>query len=163
MLELNNPDNHSPKHSIVLYDGVCKLCHGFVNYIIANDPQGLFKFAALQSEIGRKIAAEFGVLSDGDCASSPSSLPEIAVSLPDPTTVILIQSGRAYTKSTAALRILSTLSGHGGLRQIFRFLLLIPEPIRDRFYDFIATHRYGWFGRYDQCLLPTPDIKSRFL
>ena len=129
-------------HGILLFDGVCNFCNGSVNFIIDHDPKAYFKFAALQSDAGQQLLARFDL---------PRS---------DFDTMILIEQGRCYKKSTAALRIARHLRfpwSLGGL------LLLIPRFIRDAGYSLVARNRYRWFGKQDQCRLPTPDIRARFL
>jgi len=131
-----------PHERVLLFDGVCNLCNATVNFIIDRDPRKLFRFAPLQSEIGRRVLAEYGLSTE------------------DFRTFVLIENGRCYTRSTAALRVLGTL---GGLWPLVRIFLLVPRPIRDGIYSFVATHRYKWFGRTEACRIPTPDIEDRFL
>lgn len=128
-------------HSIVLFDGYCNLCHGFVIFIVRRDHQGRFKFASLQSDAGRKVLAELGRTESLD-------------------SVVLIEQGKVYDRSTAGLRILRSL---GALWPMLYVLILVPRPLRDLVYNWIARNRYTWFGRTPQCLLPTPEISSRFL
>jgi predicted DCC family thiol-disulfide oxidoreductase YuxK len=129
---------------LVLFDGVCNLCNASVSFIIDHDPQSLFRFAALQSDAGRaRLAAVGGPLPEGD-----------------PESIVLLDSGRVFTESTAALQIARHLSGPIRLTVVF---LLIPRVIRDAVYRFIARHRYRWFGRTAACRVPTPEVRSRFL
>lgn len=128
-------------HSIVLFDGHCNLCHGFVVFIIRRDPQGLFKFASLQSDPGRKLLADAGRVDSLD-------------------SVVLVEGGRIFDRSTAGLRILRRL---GWLWPLAYAFIIVPRPVRDMVYNWIARNRYAWFGRTPQCLLPTPEISSRFL
>ena len=133
-----------PKHShIILFDGVCNLCNGTVRFLIKRDNTALFKFAALQTETGQSIAKEF------DCNGSKSL-----------TTLFYIRDRRCFQQSTAILYILKDL-GRGW--QCLFPLILIPACIRDCIYRFISRHRYKWFGRKEVCMVPTPDIKQRFL
>jgi len=127
--------------SIVLFDGHCNLCHGFVVFIIRRDPRGRFKFASIQSEAGRKALAGAGR------AESLES-------------VVLIENGQVYDRSTAGLRILRSLGALWPLTCVF---MVVPRMLRDAVYNWIARNRYAWFGRTAQCLLPTPEISSRFL
>jgi predicted DCC family thiol-disulfide oxidoreductase YuxK len=118
------------------------LCNGSVRFIIARDPEAYFRFAPLQSETGRRLLVESG-LSD-----SP------------PDSIVLIQGGRAYTQSAAALRIARRLRFPWPLLYA---LILVPSFFRDWLYDLIARNRYRWFGRREVCMTPTPELRSRFL
>jgi predicted DCC family thiol-disulfide oxidoreductase YuxK len=126
---------------IVLFDGVCNYCNAMVNFAIRHDPDRKFHFATLQSEVGEKLLAEHGIGIDVD-------------------SVILIEDGRAFLHSTAALRIARSLSGIYSLSYVF---ILIPAFIRDWAYNLFAKYRYRLFGRTDACMIPTPDVKERFL
>ena len=132
-----------PSASIVFFDGVCNLCNGFVQFIIRHDPAGRFRFTSLQSEAGQALLAAHGQ----------------QVS-PTPETVLLLENGRLYTHSTAALRIARQL---GWPWRGFAVALLLPRILRDAVYRFVARNRYRWFGREESCWLPTPDLKARFL
>jgi predicted DCC family thiol-disulfide oxidoreductase YuxK len=132
----------SSNHALVLFDGVCNLCNGAVNFIIDRDPAGYFRFAPLQSETARH------------------HLDDTPVSSTDLDTIVMIEDGTPYVRSTAALRIARRLTGGWRLLALF---LVVPRPLRDAVYTWIANHRYDWFGRRDQCRLPTPDVKERFL
>ena len=127
---------------MVLFDGVCNLCNRSVLFIIARDPGALFHFAALDSEAARRLLRE----GNFRCA------------LPD--SVVLIERGTGYTRSSAALRIARRLSFPWPL--IYP-LIVVPRPLGDAVYDLIAYHRYGWFGKRDVCMVPTPELRSRFL
>ena len=128
--------------TIVLFDGVCNLCNGVVRFILRRDPRKTFRFASLQSPVGQQLARDHGI----DAANLG--------------TIVLIESDRAYTKSTAALRIARRLAGPVRAMGIF---LMIPAAIRDSVYDFVARRRYSWFGRKDACPLPDPALRDRFL
>jgi len=128
--------------SIVLFDGYCNLCHRSVLFIIKRDRTGRFKFVSLQSEPGRQLLSGAG----GD----PASL----------ETMILLEDGLLYDRSTAALRICRKLDGPWPLLFIF---IIIPRPVRDMVYRWIARNRYRWFGRKEECLVPSEELKSRFL
>jgi predicted DCC family thiol-disulfide oxidoreductase YuxK len=128
--------------SIICFDGVCNLCNGVVQFIIPRDPHGRFQFAALDSEAARRVLREAGV-TPGDADS-----------------VILIEHGRAYVRSAAALRIARRLQFPWPLAY---GLIAVPRPLRDWFYDVVARNRYRWFGKRDVCLVPAPEIRSRFL
>ena len=128
---------------IILFDGVCNLCDGVVNFIIKRDKKDIFRYASLQSEVGQKLTKENGI----DTSKMD--------------TFILIESNTKYSlKSTAALRIARQLSGGYPLLSIF---LIIPIPIRNWIYDIISKNRYKWFGKTDQCWIPTPELQSRFI
>ena len=128
--------------AVVLFDGVCNLCNASVNFIIERDPDAHFAFAALQSDAGQKLLARH----------------DIGAQLPD--SVVLLEAGRWFTRSSAALRIARRLSG---LWPLLYPLVLVPTPIRDGLYDWVARNRYRWFGRREQCRLPTPALAGRFL
>jgi len=128
--------------AIVLFDGVCNFCNGSVNFMIGHDSRGYFKFAPMQSDVGRELLDKFGI----DRTETDS--------------IILIEDDKAYTYSTAALRIARKLDGVWGWFYIFRF---IPPRIRDFFYKLFAKYRYRLFGKKDVCMMPTPEIRQRFL
>ncbi|RXJ04141.1 thiol-disulfide oxidoreductase DCC family protein [Anaerobacillus alkaliphilus] len=127
--------------AVVLFDGVCNFCNSSVQFIIERDQKGYFQFASLQSEIGQKLVAEYGV---------PKQIESL----------VLIEGGQYYLKSTAALRICRKLSGFWKALSIF---LIVPSLVRNIFYDFIARNRYKWFGKKTACTLPSPEIRKRFL
>jgi predicted DCC family thiol-disulfide oxidoreductase YuxK len=135
-----------PASDTILFDGVCNLCNGFVQFVIRHDPQGRFRFTALQSEAGQALLAAHGL------PSTPASA--------NPDSVLLLQGGALYSHSSAVLRI---AQGLGGLWQLAAVGRLVPRPWRDALYRFVARHRYRWFGRQESCLLPTPALKARFL
>ena len=128
--------------SVVLFDGVCNLCNGIVRFIIERDPHGRVQFAPLQSKAATSLLAQH---------------PDHAV-LPD--SVVLVDDGELYVKSTAALRVARRLRFPWPLFWIF---IVVPRPLRDLIYDFIARHRYGWFGKRDTCMVPTKEVMDRFL
>jgi len=128
--------------AIVLFDGVCNFCNGSVNFIIERDAKNYFKFAPLQSEIGRQYLDKFGI----DKAETDS--------------VILIEDEKAYTHSTAALKIAGRLPGIWSWLYGF---IVVPKPVRDFFYKLFAKNRYRLFGKQDACMMPTPEIRQRFL
>ncbi|WP_405212094.1 thiol-disulfide oxidoreductase DCC family protein [Dokdonia sp. Asnod2-E02] len=127
---------------IILFDGVCNLCNGAITFIIQRDKKDLFRYAPLQSEIGKELAAKHHI--DLDKVDS----------------IILVTEDKAYAKSTAALRIAKQLSAGWPLLAIF---LILPRFLRDVVYDFIARNRYKWFGKKEACMIPTPELKSKFL
>ena len=123
---------------MVLFDGVCNLCNGAVRFILARDPAGLFRFASLQSEAARRLLRD-----DGRAE-----------------TIVLLEAGKTYTKSTAALRIARGLRFPWPLLYAF---VAVPRPLRDLVYDWVARHRYRWFGKRETCLLPTSEVRGRFV
>ncbi|OLS38531.1 thiol-disulfide oxidoreductase DCC family protein [Bacillus sp. MRMR6] len=126
---------------IILFDGVCNLCNSSVQFIINRDPNAYFKFASLQSEMGQKLLKECGYQTEMK-------------------SFVLIEDHKVYIKSTAALRVCLKLSGAWSIFSVFR---VIPPVIRDKIYDLFAKNRYQWFGKKDSCMLPTPEMKQRFL
>lgn len=126
---------------IILFDGDCNFCDKSVQFIIKRDHVGKYKFASLQSEIGRELVKQHNIPENID-------------------SFILIAHQRWYAKSSAALRVCKNLTG---LWKIFYGLLIVPKPIRDFVYHIIANNRYKWFGTKDHCTLPSPDIRKRFL
>lgn len=127
---------------IVLIDGVCLLCQGATKFIIQRDPAQKFHFASLQSDTGRMWLTKGGLSADAM------------------NTIVLIENGNYYTKSTAALRISRHLKFPWSLLYV---LIIVPKFIRDTVYQYIARHRYRWFGKSDQCMIPSPKDKERFL
>jgi predicted DCC family thiol-disulfide oxidoreductase YuxK len=127
---------------VLLFDGVCTLCDGSVRWLIAHDKRQLFRFAALESAAATRLLAATGARGEGL------------------DSVVLVVGTRLWTRSAAAIEVLCrlgfpwSLAAAGGI---------IPRPIRDALYDVVARHRYAWFGRQEQCLLPTPELKARFL
>ena len=129
---------------LILFDGVCNLCNSSVLYVINNDSKNQFLFAPLQSEIGQEIINAFNI----DVLQTDSIL------LFDP------KAHRIYSKSTAALRIAKQLKFPNMLMSIF---FIIPTGIRNWVYDYIARNRYKWFGKKEACMIPTPELKARFM
>lgn len=126
----------------MLFDGVCNFCNGAVRFLVPRDPGGRLRFAALQSEPGAEIQRRFGL--------DPAEI----------DTVVLVEGDRCFRKSDAALRIARHLSGAWPLLALLR---VVPRPLRDWAYDRFAERRYRWFGRSDDCLVPTPELRERFL
>tara|TARA_R110002050_G_scaffold56512_1_gene127017 strand:- start:118888 stop:119295 length:408 start_codon:yes stop_codon:yes gene_type:complete len=128
---------------IILFDGVCNLCNASIQLVIKHDKKDEYRFAALQSEHGRKMTAERHI----DTTAIDS--------------IILIEPGVAYyTKSTAVLKVGKNFGGLWSLLAVFEW---IPEGIRNVVYDFIAKNRYKWYGKKDSCMIPTPELKAKFL
>jgi predicted DCC family thiol-disulfide oxidoreductase YuxK len=130
------------EHPIILFDGVCNFCNGIVSFIIRRDKKAGIHFAALQSESGQKLLQQYHF------------------SLNDMETIVFIENETAYTRSTAALKISRHL---GGLWPLCYGFIIVPKFIRDGIYNWIARNRYKWFGVRQECMMPTPDIKARFL
>jgi predicted DCC family thiol-disulfide oxidoreductase YuxK len=126
---------------VVLFDGVCNFCNGAVNFIIRHDPQKRFRFAPLQSEFGQEMREKFNIGDDVD-------------------SILLVEDDKAYLHSTAGLKVAKTLGVPWSLGYAF---ILVPTPIRDWAYKLFAKYRYRLFGRQDACMLPTPDVRDRFL
>jgi predicted DCC family thiol-disulfide oxidoreductase YuxK len=129
-------------HPIVLFDGVCNLCSGSVQFILRRDPAGTFRFASLQSDLAQRLLTERGL--------DPKAL----------DSVVVVDGDRFYRESDAALRVARDLKGAWKALTVFR---LIPRPIRDWAYRLIARNRYSWFGKAETCWLPTPELRERFL
>ena len=132
----------SESHPVVLFDGVCNLCNATVNWIIARDRKGLFRFAALQSPAGERLQREHGL--------DPTAL----------DTLVLVEGGRTYRKSSAGLRIVRRLCWPW---PILYGLIAVPAFMRDFAYGWFARRRYRWFGRKDECMTPAPEVRERFL
>jgi len=127
---------------IVLFDGVCNLCHASVQFLLDHDPKARFVFASLQSPVGQALCSHHGI----DALALDS--------------LVLIEFSTAYRYSTAALRIAQHLPFPWFLFTIF---LLLPRFLRDPFYRWIARYRYRFFGKQETCRLPAPSLRSRFL
>ncbi len=127
---------------IILFDGVCNLCNGTVQFLIKRDPKAKFKFASLQSEEGQALLRDF------DLSTS------------DFDTFVYINEGKYYLKSSAALHVLKEL---GGIWKSFYAFIIVPKKARDFLYNFVVRNRYNWFGERDSCMVPTSELKDRFL
>jgi len=127
---------------IILFDGVCNLCHSSVQFVIKHDKKNKFKFATLQSESGQTLLKKF-------------DLP-----LNDFNSFVYIQGGQCYLKSSAVLKVAKELGG--GWKLLYGFMI-IPKFIRDFFYNIVAQSRYRVFGKQDSCMITTPELKQRFL
>jgi predicted DCC family thiol-disulfide oxidoreductase YuxK len=128
--------------SVILFDGVCNLCNGWVRFVIRRDPNGIFRFAAQQTPAGRAIIEDR--IGGSDQLSS----------------IILIEDHAIYVESDAILQILTRLGAPWSWVALFR---IIPRRIRDACYRFIANHRYRWFGRTEVCQVPSAELRSRFI
>ena len=127
---------------IILFDGVCNLCNGAVQVAIERDPTAIFRFASLQSDFGQSILAQNVVDTEGG------------------GTIILLENGKVYDRSTAALRVARQLSGW--IKYLYVFII-VPKFVRDFVYRIIAKNRYRWFGKQESCWMPTKELKVRFL
>ena len=128
-------------HPVVLFDGICNYCNSWVNFAIRNDKNARLRFATLQSATGQKLKEEYGVA-------------------PTVDSVILIDNDRAYTYSDAALRIAKYLRWPA---KALYALIIVPAFIRQPIYKWIARNRYKWFGKKDACMVPSAEIRGRFL
>jgi predicted DCC family thiol-disulfide oxidoreductase YuxK len=128
---------------IILFDGVCNLCNSSVQYVIKRDKKDVFRFAALQSELGQKIIQHIGIAHQNI------------------DSIVLYEPGKAYYyKSSAAIEIAKDLGGLFTFGTIFR---IIPAGIRNILYDYIAKNRYKWYGKQESCMIPTKELKAKFL
>lgn len=130
------------RERLILFDGVCNWCNAWVNFTIDHDPRGRFKFGTLQSESAQHI------------------LKDLCLPTDDFETFLLLEQGRIFTKSTAALKIVRRLSG---LWPLLYISIVIPRPLRDTVYDYIARRRYRWMGKATTCRVPTPAERDRFV
>lgn len=128
-------------HPLVLFDGYCNLCNTSVQTIIRNDPKGYFHFASLQSETGQHILEKY------------------EMDKSDLKTFILYKEGQIYTRSTAALKVAAKMKFPFKLLAVF---FIIPAFLRNVVYNIVASNRYKWFGKRDSCMIPSPELKSRF-
>lgn len=133
-----------PQHKkIILFDGVCNLCNSSINYVIDKDFKDEFRFLALQSDLGKELQQYLGI--------QPNDIDSI---------ILYIPNEAYYIKSSAALKVMSSFSGLWKLVLIFN---IIPVAFRDTIYDFVAKNRYKWYGKHEQCRIPTSELKSKFL
>jgi predicted DCC family thiol-disulfide oxidoreductase YuxK len=126
---------------VILFDGVCNLCNGAVQFVIERDPAARFGFAALQSPVAARLMGSGG---------SGSRLDSI----------VLLEDGRVWTQSTAALRIARRLRFPWPAAYA---MIVVPRPLRDWIYNLVARNRYRWFGQREMCMVPTPALRARFL
>lgn len=130
-----------PDDDVILYDGVCVFCSRWIRFVAARDQTRRFRFTAIQSNYGTRLAGAFGVDPD------------------DPDTNAVIHGGAAWFKSDAALTVLSNLPGHHWTRALFA----VPKPLRDAVYNLVAKNRYRIFGKYDACFVPDAEIRARVM
>ena len=134
--------NLDQSHPVILFDGVCNLCSTAVQFIIKRDKKDVFRFASLQSEAAQNILKPFDFPLD------------------ELKTIVLVQNGKIYLRSRAVLRIVSQLNGAWKLSAL---LYIFPSFISDVVYNLISKYRYKLFGKKDSCMIPTPELKARFL
>lgn len=127
---------------VLLFDGVCNLCNGAVQFVVERDSAGEIRFASLQSDVGAAVLDRLDLPTD------------------ELETVILLDGERAYTRSAAAIRVCEHL---GGVYRLAGVGWLLPRRVRDWLYDVVADHRYEWFGQKAQCTVPTPELRERFV
>jgi predicted DCC family thiol-disulfide oxidoreductase YuxK len=127
---------------LIVFDGVCALCSGFVRFVLRHDRAGQYRFLAAQSDLATALYDHYGLPTDHW------------------ETNLLIKNGRLYVRSDGAVEILSSFGGPWRAMKLLRF---IPRPIRDWAYDRVAGNRYRWFGRHDLCMIPDPKHADRFL
>ena len=130
------------EHPVILFDGVCNFCDSAINFVLKQDKKKIFRFATLQSEAGQELLQQHNL------------------STKDFDSFVFIDGGKAYKKSAASLRVMNKLPWYWKEVQLFR---IIPTIFRDAIYDYIARNRYKMFGKKDQCMVPTPELRSRFL
>lgn len=136
-------ENLPKDKKIILFDGVCNLCDSVVQFIIKRDKNDVFRFVALQSELGREIIKYIGI----DTAKTDS--------------IIFYEPGHAYYyKAEAALRIAKEI---GGVYSFLSLFSILPKSLSNRVYDYVARNRYKWYGKKDECMIPTPEMKEKFL
>lgn len=140
LAELSRPRARRPAR-VILFDGMCNLCSGWVSFVLKRDPEGRFAFATLQSDAAQRLLARDATTRAVD-------------------SIVLVEQGRVFVQSTAALRILKGLGGGWALAY---GLVIVPRFLRDAVYAFVARHRYRWFGRRDACYVPGADTRGRFL
>lgn len=139
----------SGKGGIILFDGICNLCNSFVQWLIAHDPGSRFRFGALQSVASERLLAEHGQ------NHQPRTSGQFGLD-----TVLYVRQGKVLTRSTAVLHIAKDL---GGPWSVLYGFILVPRFLRDAVYNRVANHRYSWFGKRNSCMLPTPEIRARFI
>lgn len=131
-----------PGSAIIFFDGLCNLCNGAVQFTIQRDPKNIFKFASLQSSFAKETLAPYHIEPEqGD-------------------SFVLLENGKVYQRSAAALRVAKKLNG---LWPALYAFMIIPPFIRNAVYNYIAKNRYKWFGKQEHCWVPTPHLKSKFI
>ncbi len=135
-------DGQVGQGAVIVFDGVCVLCNGWVHFLLRHDRRARYRFAAMQSDSGRALLSRHGLDPD------------------DPVSFLLVEDGRAWTDTDAIVRV---LSGLGGPWRLARVATWCPRGLRNRLYRWGARNRYRWFGRHEHCLMATPEHASRFL
>ena len=134
-----NPSENNP---VILFDGVCNYCNRWVNFYIRHDKKNKLRFAPLQSEKAKELLKKYNI------------------NAADLNSVVLIENNKAYVKSSAGLRPFKYLNG---LYPVFYSWLIVPAFIRNFFYNIIAGNRYKWWGKKESCMVPTEEVKSKFI
>ncbi len=136
-------ENLPQNKKIILFDGVCNLCDSTVQFIIKHDKKDVFRFVALQSDLGKNIISHIGI----DTSKTDS--------------IILYEPGKAYYyKAEAALKIAGLL---GGIYSLLTAFSILPKGFVNKVYDYVAKNRYKWYGKKDDCMIPTQEMKAKFL
>lgn len=130
------------EHAIILFDGVCNFCNASVNFVIRHDQHDRFRFAPLQSALGQALQEQYQL--------DPNTL----------STFILVDNGKAYTKSTAALKVARRLGFPVNLGYLF---IILPPFLRNAVYDLVAKNRYKWFGKKETCMVPDERVRRKFI
>ena len=138
---LRDTPSQWPDDDVILYDGVCVFCSRWIRFVAARDRERRFRFTAIQSPYGTRLAQAFGIDPD------------------DPDTNAVIHGGTAYFKSDAALTVLSNLRGWRWARVVFA----VPKPLRDAVYNIVARNRYRIFGKYEACFVPDAEMRARVM
>jgi len=129
-------------HKVILFDGVCNLCNSTVTYVIKRDKKDVFRFAALQDSAGQVLIKKHGI----DTSKVDS--------------ILFVDGDKIYAKSTAALKIAKNMNG---LYPLLYGFMIVPNFIRNWVYDYVASNRYRWYGKKESCMIPTPELKRKFL
>lgn len=127
---------------VIVFDGVCVLCNGWVRFLLRHDRQRRYRFAAMQTESGRTLLAGHGLDPD------------------DPASFLLVENGQAWSNTDAIMRVIGPLGGPWRLASLLR---VVPGPLRNGLYRFVARNRYRWFGRHGACVMAPPGHEDRFL
>ncbi len=152
----NREDRSDWNHPILFFDGVCGLCNRFIDLMLRADSQDRFRYAPLQGETAQRM---LGVDDEaGDRKASDLSLGEPQTG--EPQSFVFLENDRRFEQSNAVLHALGSL---GGPWRLIAVLYVFPRPLRDLIYRFVARNRYRWFGKSDECRLPTPEERERFL
>lgn len=139
---MSPPDPDARAHAVIVFDGTCVLCNGWVDFLLDRDTQARYRFAAMQSPAGRALLASHGLDPD------------------DPASLLLLDHRGAHVDSDAIVRV---LAGLGGAWRAALMLRLLPRPLRDPAYRWLARNRYRWFGRTASCRVPDPSQRHRFI